>query len=117
MKFQIHRVMRDLHLYFGLFISPFVLVFALSVFFLVHAWLPGMNRSGTSSQTVADLPLPSNIESLSGRALIDALRPALARAQMDGEVGWVQHSPANKRFVLPPGRMPGSTAGRRPAAT
>jgi hypothetical protein len=30
------RAMRDFHLYLGLFISPFILVFAISVFFLVH---------------------------------------------------------------------------------
>ena len=27
---------RDLHLYVGLFVSPFVLVFSVSVFYLVH---------------------------------------------------------------------------------
>jgi hypothetical protein len=36
MSRRFYRVTRDLHLYFGLFISPFILVFAVSVFFLVH---------------------------------------------------------------------------------
>ena len=31
--------MRDLHLYVGFFISPFVVVFAVSVFFLVRSGL------------------------------------------------------------------------------
>ena len=38
---QFYAVSRDLHLYFGLFISPLVLVFAIGVFFLVHGWIPG----------------------------------------------------------------------------
>jgi len=40
MKGPAYRFVRAAHLYFGLFISPFVLLFAVSVFFLVHAWLP-----------------------------------------------------------------------------
>jgi hypothetical protein len=38
-----YRLIRDLHLYGGLFISPFVVLFSTSVFFLVHPdriWRP-----------------------------------------------------------------------------
>ena len=45
---QFYAVTRDLHLYFGLFISPLVLVFAISAVFLVHAWLPGTIQTLTS---------------------------------------------------------------------
>src|SRR4029079_9472663 len=38
---RFYLITRDLHLYFGLFISPFILLFAISVFFLVH----GLPRS------------------------------------------------------------------------
>jgi len=38
---RFYLVSRDLHLYFGLFLSPFVLVFAISTLFLVHSWFPG----------------------------------------------------------------------------
>jgi len=34
---RFYAVTRDLNLHFGLFVSPFMLVFAISVFFLVHA--------------------------------------------------------------------------------
>ena len=37
MNKRFYLITRDLHLYFGLFVSPFVLVFAFSVFFLVHS--------------------------------------------------------------------------------
>ena len=53
-----YAVTRDLHLYFGLFISPLVLVFAISVVFLVHAWLPGPIQV-PASRTGGELPLPA----------------------------------------------------------
>ena len=36
MRRRFYWLIRDLHMFLGLFISPFVLVFAISVFFLVH---------------------------------------------------------------------------------
>jgi hypothetical protein len=36
MKREVYGWIRDLHLYAGLFVSPFVLLFAASVFFLNH---------------------------------------------------------------------------------
>lgn len=106
MSTRLYRVTRDLHLYSGLFISPFVLVFAVSVFFLVHAWLPKPSPAGGG--TVSNLPLPDNLETLSGRALIDALRPALEQAGVQGEIGFVRHLANERRFVVPvsvPGRL------------
>lgn len=105
---KLSRCVRDLHLYAGLFVSPFVLVFAISVFPLVH---PALRIGGTGvavTRSVSDLPLPANLDQLSGRARIDALRPALHRAQIHGEVGWIQHRPGENRLVIPvsvPGRL------------
>src|SRR5205823_6124965 len=45
---RFYLITRDLHLYVGLFISPFVLLFAISVIFLVHAWIPGMSNQPAS---------------------------------------------------------------------
>ncbi len=99
-------LVRDLHLYLGLFISPFVLLFAASVFFLVHNCVPKASRAST--RTVSDLPLPANLEQLSGRERIEALKPALQRAHVHGEVGWIQHVARDNRLVIPvtvPGRL------------
>ncbi len=104
----LYRTARDLHLYLGLFISPFVLVFAISVFFLVHAWLPQAASNRAAARVVTDLPLPADLERLSGRALIDALKPALLWAHVEGEVGWIQHLTKQNRLILPvtvPGRL------------
>ena len=50
---RFYLIIRDLHLYAGLFISPFVLVFAISVFYLVHAWVPA--QSAGPSRKVTNL--------------------------------------------------------------
>jgi len=92
--------MRDLHLYFGLFISPFVLVFAISVFFLVHNWLPKALPNPAGERSISDLPLPANLDQLSGRERMDALRPALDWAHVHGEVGWIQHLVKENRLIV-----------------
>ncbi len=108
MSGRLYRLLRDLHLYFGLFISPFVLLFAISVFFLVHAWLPKPDLHSVRTWVAKDLSLPAGVEALSGRARIEALKPALAQAGVRGEVGWIQHFPKQQRLIVPvtvPGRL------------
>jgi hypothetical protein len=89
-----------------LFISPFILVFAFSVFFLVHAWLP---KAGPASmRVVPGLALPPDLDRLSGRARIDALKPLLHAAGVEGEVGWIEHNVKRNLLILPvsvPGRL------------
>ena len=91
------QVMRDLHLHLGLFVSPFIVVFAVSVFFLVHTWLP--KAESGAKRVVADPALPANLEELSGRPLINALQPVLASINAQGEVGWVQHRAKERRLI------------------
>src|SRR5881394_999447 len=80
MSKRFYLVTRDLHLYLGLFISPFVLVFAISVFFLVHSWLPRIASETSTTRVVSALPLPQDLTTLSGRPLIDGLKPTLEKA-------------------------------------
>jgi hypothetical protein len=103
---RLSQLIRDLHLYLGLFISPFVLVFAISVCFLVHAWLP--KASSDSARVVSNLALPRDLEKLAGRERINALRPALELLGVHGEVGWIQHRVKENRLIIPvavPGRL------------
>jgi hypothetical protein len=105
MSRRLYRVTRDLHLYFGLFISPFILVFAVSVFFLVHRLSP--NAAAGTKSLISNLSLPPDLENLSGRPLIDRLIPILKQNGVEGELGWAQHFPKEHRFVIPvsvPGR-------------
>jgi hypothetical protein len=107
MRGRFYWLTRDLHLYLGLFISPFVLVFAISVFFIVHAWKPGMGSGTSTTRVVTAWQMPGDWQTLSGRPLIDALKPALERANVHGEVGFVQHLVNDKKLIIPvtiPGR-------------
>src|SRR6476660_8271582 len=101
MRRRFYRLIRDLHLYLGLFSSPFVLVFAVSVFFLVHAWLPKIASEKSSTRVVSATPLPEAWQTLSGRPLIDALKPALEKAGVHGEVGFVRHLVKEEKLVIP----------------
>ena len=102
---RLYVITRDLHLYLGLFLSPFVLVFAASVFFLVHPQSSSQARS-SPNRNVADLPVTQEIERLSGREQVAALRPALKAMGVDGEVDFIRRIPREHRIVFPV-RIPG----------
>jgi len=107
MRGRFYRLIRDLHLYFGLFVTPFVFVFAISVFFLVHAWLPKIAAETSTTRVVSALPLPGDLQMLLGRPLIDALKPTLEKAGVHGEVGFVRHMVKEEKLIIPvtiPGR-------------
>src|SRR4051794_23828555 len=98
---RFYRITRDLHLYLGLFSSPFVLVFSITIFFIVHAWLPKSAADAPKTRVITGFALATNVETLSGRPLIDALRPALANANVPGEIGFVQHVAKDRTFIIP----------------
>jgi hypothetical protein len=97
---------RDLHLYLGLFISPFVLLFAISVFFLVHASVPGISRE-TRVRAVEHVALPDIAYTSNGVDQVEALRPILGNLGVSGEVNFVRRIPGEHRLIVPvliPGR-------------
>ncbi len=107
MRGRIYRLIRDLHLYLGLFASPFVLIFAISVFFLTHSWLPRLAPETSTTRVVPVLSIPENLATLSGRPLIDALKPVLEVVNVPGEVGFVRHLVKEEKWIIPvtiPGR-------------
>jgi hypothetical protein len=107
MNKRFYTITRDLHLYLGLFIAPFILVFCISVFFLAYAWLPGASGPPGPPRGVSNVALPANLESLEGRARVDALQVVLANIGVRGEIGYVQHNVKERTLVLPvlvPGR-------------
>lgn len=93
---------RDLHLYAGLFVSPFILLFSISVLYLVHG--DAMRESpapSDTSQTVADVDVSLDIARLQGRARVDALRPVLDRLGVRGEIDFVRHVASERRLIVP----------------
>jgi hypothetical protein len=107
MNKRFYTVTRDLHLYVGLFLAPFVLVFAVSVFFLVHSWLPGVASEPGPPRTVTGVFIPKGVENLDGRERVDAVRAVLDRLGVAGEVTVIRHIRNERRLVIPvivPGR-------------
>lgn len=106
MSARFYGTTRDLHLYVGLFLSPFVLIFAVSVVFLVHSWVPGA-KGRAEPRTVTNVDIPANIEQLKSREQVDAAQRLLAGLGVRGEIGFVRQIPRERRLVLPvsvPGR-------------
>ena len=99
---RLYLITRDLHLYCGLFLSPFILVFSVSVFYLVHglAQRPAPVASD-ASRTAANLSVPPDIARLQGRARVDALRVVLEQLDVRGEVDFVRHVVSEHRLIVP----------------
>ena len=105
---RFYLVTRDLHLYFGLFLSPFVLLFSVSVFYLVHGLAPRpAPGQADGARTVTDVTVPPDIAGLQGRARVDALRPVLDQLGVRGEIDFVRHVASERRLIVPV-RLPDS---------
>lgn len=102
---RVYAFIRDLHLYVGLFLSPFVLVFAISVVFLVHAWIPGA-AAPAEKRTVTDVTLPPDFENLKGREQLAAAHTVLDRLGVHGDISGLRQIPRDRRFVFTVG-LPG----------
>ncbi len=108
MSRRFYGLVRDIHLFFGLFSSPFLIVFAISVFFLVHVWLPQIGSPTLDTRVVRGLPLTGEVRTLSGRPLIDALIPILRMAEVEGEIGFIRRQVKEEELIIPvtvPGRV------------
>lgn len=92
---NIHRWTRDLHLYAGLFLSPFILVFAFSTLALNHpvreVTAPPTAASRTQSVTVAT----------SGLGTLDHARSILRQLELTGEIDNVMHNTKAGRLTIP----------------
>lgn len=109
MNKRAYLIIRDLHLYFGLFVSPFVLLFAASVLFLVHVWLPGgpSGSTPTRRRIAEGLQIDPAIVAASGPKRVDAARSVLNQIGVRGEIGFVRHVLKEQKLIVPvsvPGR-------------
>lgn len=94
-----YRWTRDLHLYFGLFISPFVLLFAVSAFFLNHAKVA--TEIATSVEAFQSLAIPDGIEGSQGREAITRAQAILPQVGVTGEIGFTRFVRPTRHFVFP----------------
>ena len=93
---RFYRTTRDLHLYVGLFVSPYVLVFALSVIFLNHTWLPWGGQDAADPETsrvaVTGLDLENSLE------LAKRIQQQVGVA---GEIDFINRNEEERRVSFP----------------
>jgi len=98
---MLYRYLRDLHLYFGLFISPFILLFAASVFYLNHAKLIVGEQP---AETYRDLRIPDGFDRLKGREAVDRAREILPQVEAAGEIGFLRYAAKDRHLIFPVSR-------------
>ena len=90
MKGRFYEFIRDLHLYFGLFLSPFLLVFALSTMVLNHRLEPDPEVSRSTSSVEFDREAEP----------LEQARQVIAQLGMKGEVKGARHIAAENALLF-----------------
>jgi hypothetical protein len=96
---MLYRWLRDLHLYFGLFISPFILLFAASVFYLNHGKLSAGAEAPV--ETYRDLVVPDGFDRLKGREAVDRAAVILPQLRVSGEIGFLRYVAKDRHVIFP----------------
>jgi len=91
---------RDLHLYIGLFVSPFLLTFAVSVFFLNHA-RPRVSAPSSTSAEVRSVRVPAGIEAAQGLERVQLAGEVISQLGLSGEINFIRAVPKESRLVIP----------------
>lgn len=90
-----YRLTRDLHLYAGLFVSPFVLVYAISAVILNHTVVPWGGEGAPVETRTVNVRIAQDTNSLMvARQLRDQLG-------VPGEIGFVTRNRRNQRISFP----------------
>ena len=99
---MLYRWTRDLHLYFGLFVSPFVLLFAASVFYLNHGKL--FPSAELPVETYRNLIIPDGFDRLKGREAVERARAILPQVNASGEIGFLRYVAKDRHLIFPVSR-------------
>jgi hypothetical protein len=91
---------RDLHLYIGLFVSPFLIVFAASVFFVNHVPVSPADAD-TAVETFSDLQVPEGIEQARDMDRVRLAQSVLPQLGVVGEINFIRLLPEERRLVIP----------------
>ena len=99
---MLYRWTRDLHLYFGLFVSPFVLLFAASVFYLNHGKL--LSTRNLAAETYRNLTIPDGFDRLKGREAVERAKAILPQVGVTGEIGFLRYVAKDRHLIFPVSR-------------
>ena len=99
---MLYRWLRDLHLYFGLFVSPFVLLFSASVFYLNHGKL--IPAADAPLETYRDLTIPDGFDRLKGREAVERAKAVLPQVNASGEIGFLRYVAKDRHLIFPVSR-------------
>ncbi len=91
---------RDLHLYLGLFLSPFVLLFAISTLFLNHTWNPRNGDSETVLTTSAHIAIPDGLTRARGMEQAKLAGQILKQLGLSGEIEHIMQSPGKNDLTI-----------------
>jgi hypothetical protein len=97
---RLYSSTRDLHLYFGLFLSPFLLIFAISTLRLNHP--STASRPAESARRAVAIDPPADPGSVAGAKAI------LRQAGVTGEIDYIRHNAKAERLLIPVSK-PGET--------
>ncbi len=89
------KILNALHLYLGLFISPFVLLFAISTILFNHAYKPGGESSKATVRHRTSIEIPEALEGLQLAKYI------MRQVDVSGEIELLRHQPQQKRLIIP----------------
>lgn len=103
MRTRFYFLTRNLHLYVGLFLSPFILLFAVSVILVNHPSIPLGAPVEYQTKTM-QVDLPPGIDRLDGMERVQQARQMLRQAGVSGEIGFVRYSIKDGRFLIPVSR-------------
>src|SRR5215203_459202 len=96
---MLYRWLRDLHLYLGLFISPFILLFAASVLYLNHGkLLPGVSPA---ARTFRGLRVPGGFDRVKGAEAVEHAKTILTQVGVEGEIGFLRYVSKDRHLILP----------------
>jgi hypothetical protein len=85
-------------------VSPFVLLFAASVFYLNHAKLQPV---ATSPEVFRDLQISEGFEKAQGRDAIQRARAILPQIDVEGEIGFLRYVAKDRHLIFPVSKADG----------
>jgi hypothetical protein len=101
-----YSIMRTLHLYVGLFLSPFVLLFAVSAILLNHPGIP-LDECFPLETKDLHVDLPPGFDKLEGMERVRQAEKLALKVGVSGEIGFVNYSRSDGTITIPVSR-PGS---------